>query len=76
MTTTNGIIYRNYQSLKIIANGVNVLIENRDLQGKNVPIMAAGTAIAGINVDLKSCEKYKLPREPVRMAQSMLKCHQ
>ena len=40
------------------ANSVNKLIEYpKTFKKKNVPIIDTGTAIAGINVDLKSCKK-------------------
>ena len=42
------------------ANKVNKLIEYPNkFKKKNVPIIDTGTAIAGINVDLKSCKKIK-----------------
>ena len=45
---------------KIREKSVNKLIEYPKIsRKKNVPIMETGTAIAGINVDLKSCKKIK-----------------
>ena len=43
---------------RIIANKVNILIENPNIcRKKNVPTIATGTAIAGIKVERKSCKK-------------------
>ena len=51
------------------ANRVSILIEKPNkFRKKKVPTMDTGTAIAGINVDLKSCKNKKTTRNTNRNA--------
>jgi hypothetical protein len=50
----NGIVDDNTNA-RIMANNVSILIEKPNIcKKKKVPMIATGTAIAGIKVDLKS----------------------
>jgi hypothetical protein len=51
----NGIIHHNTNSQHQCKQGKQVNGKTKQLRKKNVPTIATGTAIAGINVDLKSC---------------------
>jgi hypothetical protein len=51
----NGIVDDNIIA-RIMANNVSMLIEKPNICKKKVPMIATGTAIAGIKVDLKSCK--------------------